>query len=175
VGEVHLSLAVTMLNSDSTSNQIEVPVTDVQVRVTYTAVNGNEADTSIAPLVVEAVRQEFLSDFYYEADPTLTRAGSWQIGIEISGPEGTGRVEFAMETLPAQTLNWTLIGGAGGVLIVALALLAIWSRSQRPNAPQRPPQRGPRRARNDTRPTSRSRTGDRSENRPAARSVRKEA
>jgi hypothetical protein len=94
------------------------------------------------------VRQEFLSDFYYEADPVLTRAGDWQINIDVVGPDGSGSTQFPMETLPAQALNWTLVGGAGGVLIVALALLAIWSRSQKPAQTEHRPHRGVRRAAN---------------------------
>jgi hypothetical protein len=172
VGEVHLSLAVTMPNPDSTSNQIEVPVTDVQVLVTYSAMNGNEADTSVAPIVVEAVRQEFLSNFYYESDPTLIRVGEWQVNVDLSGPEGTGNIQFAMETLPPQTVNWTMVGGAAGALIVALALLAVWSRSQQPNAAQRPTPRGARRRQNAARPVTRSHTGSRTVVTPT---LRKEA
>ena len=146
VGEVHLSLAVTKPNPDSSSNQVEIPVTDVEITVTYTPMVNNAVDTAVAPIVVQAVRQEFLSDFYYEADPTLTREGDWQISIDVVGPEGSGSTQFMMETLPARTLNWTLIGSAGGVLVVALALLAIWSRSQQPVQPAQRPHRGVRRA-----------------------------
>ena len=145
VGQVHLSLAVTMPNPDSASNQIEMPVTDVEVTVTYTPIRNNTIDTSMAPIVVKAVRQEFLSDFYYEADPTLTRQGEWQIQVDVSGPEGSGNTEFTMETLAERTLNWTLIGSAGGVLVVILALIAIWSRSQQPAQPTHRPHRGVRR------------------------------
>lgn len=145
VGEVHLSLAVTKLNPDSASNQVEIPVTDVQVTVTYRPMQDNVVDPTQSPLVVQAVRQEFLSDFYYEADPTLTRVGDWQIQVDVTGADGSGRTQFAMETLPERSLNWTLIGSAGGVLVVVLALIAIWSRSQQPAQPVQPPHRGVRR------------------------------
>ena len=146
VGQVHLSLAVTMPNPDSSSNQVEIPVTDVEINVTYIPMANNGVDTTQEPIVVKAVRQEFLSDFYYEADPTLTRVGDWQIQVDVTGTEGSGSTQFAMQTLPERSLNWMLIGSAGGVLVVVLVLIAIWSRSQQPaQTAQRPP-RGGRRA-----------------------------
>src|SRR5215203_6879478 len=41
VGQVHLSLAVTKPNPDTTSNQVEMPVTDVDITVTYTPMRDN--------------------------------------------------------------------------------------------------------------------------------------
>ncbi len=144
VGQVHLSLAVTIPNPDSNSNQVEMPVTDVDITVTYTPMINNVVDSSLAPVVKKAMRQEFLNDFYYEADPILTREGDWQIHVDVSGPIGSGSTEFAMETFPERTLNWTLIAGAGGVLIVILVLIALWSRSQQPALPAHRPRRGVR-------------------------------
>jgi hypothetical protein len=150
VGQVHLSLAVTIPNPDSNSNQIEMPVTDADITVTYTPMvdngAGNVIDTSQTPIVVKAVRQEFLSDFYYEADPTLTRVGDWQIHVAVAGPEGAGSTEFAMQTFPERTLNWTLIAGAGLLLVVIIVLIALWSRSQQPAQAVHRPHRGVRRA-----------------------------
>lgn len=145
VGQVHLSLAVTMPNPDTTSNQVEMPVTDVDITVTYTAIGDNGVDTSIEPIVVTAVRQEFLNDFYYEADPVLTREGEWQITVNVNGPEGSGSTQFMMQTFPERSLNWALIGGAGALLVVILVLIAIWSRSQQPAQPVQRPHRGVRR------------------------------
>jgi hypothetical protein len=144
-GEVHLSLAVTMPNPESNSNQVEIPVTDVDITVTYTPMQDNAIDATAAPVVVKAMRQEFLADFYYEADPTLTRVGEWQITVDVVGPEGSGSTQFAMETLPERSLNWVLVAGAGGVLVVILALIALWSRSQQPAKPVHRPHRGVRR------------------------------
>lgn len=145
VGQVHLSLAVTKPNPDTNSNQIEIPVTDVDITVTYTPMKDNEIDPSVEPTVVTAVRQEFLSDFYYEADPILTREGDWQITVNVDGPEGTGSTQFDMQTLPERSLNWTLIAGAGGLLVVIIVLIALWSRSQQPAQPVHRPHRGVRR------------------------------
>lgn len=132
VGEVHLSLAVTQPNPQDNSSQIEIPVTDVDIIVTYTPMLNGAIDPSHAPVVVRAERQQFLSDFYYEADPTLTRVGDWQITVDVTGPAGSGSTDFMMETLPAHTLNWGLVGGAGVVVVVILGLIAVWSRSQQP-------------------------------------------
>jgi hypothetical protein len=145
VGQVHLSLAVTKPNPDTNSNQVEMPVTDVDITVTYTAIGDNGVDTSVEPVVVTAVRQEFLSDFYYEADPILTREGDWQITVDVTGPDGSGSTQFEMETLPEQGINWTLIAGAGTLLVVILGLIAVWSRSQQPAQPVHRPHRGVRR------------------------------
>lgn len=146
VGEVHLSLAVTRINPDSSSSQVEIPVTDVEITVTYTPMNDNAVDTAHEPIVVKAVRQAFLSDFYYEADPNLTRTGDWLITVDVAGPEGSGSTDFPMETLPERALNWTLVGAGAGVLLVGLALVAIWSRSQQPAPAAQRPHRGVRRA-----------------------------
>lgn len=146
VGEVHLSLAVTMINPDSNSSQVEIPVTDVEITVTYTPMIDNAVDTAHDPIVVKASRQAFLSDFYYEADPTLTRAGDWRITVDVAGPEGSGSIDFPMETLPERALNWTFVGAGAGVLVFGLALLAIWSRSQQPAPAAQRPHRGARRA-----------------------------
>jgi hypothetical protein len=145
VGQVHLSLAVTKPNPDSTSNQVEIPVTDVDITVTFTPVGDNNEEATPAPTVVKAVRQDYLGAFYYEADPVLSYEGEWQINVAVTGEEGSGNVDFPMETLPARTLNWTLIASAGGLLIVILALIAIWSRAQKPVQPARRPHRGVRR------------------------------
>jgi hypothetical protein len=106
----------------------------------------NEVDSSASPIVVKAVRQEFLNAFYYEADPTLTRVGDWQIEVAVDGPKGSGSTQFAMETLPERTLDWTLIASSGGVLVVIIVLIALWSRSQQPAQHVHPPHRGARRA-----------------------------
>jgi hypothetical protein len=148
VGQVHLSLAVTQPNPDSNSNQVEIPVTDVDITVTFTPLIDNGANNegaAPAPVVFKAVNQEFLGAIYYEADPVLSYEGDWQINVAVTGEEGSGDVDFPMETLAERTLNWTLIVGAGGLLIVILALIAVWSRSQKPEQPVRRPHRGVRR------------------------------
>lgn len=145
VGQTHVSLIVTRPTPDGDNNQLETPVTDVAITVTYVPMINNAVDTSIAPIVAEALPQDFLGTFYYEAAPNVTRQGDWQINIDVSGPEGSGSQHFPMKTLPALALNWTLIGGGAAVFVVLLILIALWSRSQKPTQPVHRPHRGVRR------------------------------
>jgi hypothetical protein len=75
----------------------------------------------------------------------LPHEGDWQINVAVTGAEGSGSTEFMMEAYPARSLNWMLIASAGGVLILLIALIAIWSRAQQPAQPARRPHRGVRR------------------------------
>jgi hypothetical protein len=145
VGQVHLSLAVTIPNPDKSSSQVELPVTDVDITVTYTPMINNVVDTTATPIVVKAVNQEFLNNFYYDADPMLNREGEWQINIEVNGTEGSGSTQLTMETLPARTLDWTLVVIAGVILVLTIVLIALWSRSQQPTEPTHRSHRGVRR------------------------------
>jgi len=145
VGPAHVSLAVTKLNPDTSSNQVEIPVTDVAITVTYRPMVNNGVDPSAAPIVLEAVKQDFLGTFYYEVATDLTREGDCQVDVDVSGPEGSGSQQFLMKSLPALSLNWTVIIGAGAALVVLLALIAMWSRSQQPAQPVHRPHRGVRR------------------------------
>jgi hypothetical protein len=139
VGEAHLSIAVTKPNPDATSTQVELPVTDAAVEVTFSPT----ADPSAA-IVVQGTHQTLLENIYYEADTVLPSAGEWTVTITARGAEGTGEAGFTLEALPPRAVNWTLVGAAGGVLVVLLAVMAIWSRAQQP-APAPTPRR-PRRA-----------------------------
>jgi hypothetical protein len=140
VGDVHLSLAVTQPNPDTTSNQVEIPVMNPDLLVTFTPLDG-----SSAPIVVTPVRQTFLGDFYFEADTLLPTAGSWNITIAVTGEDGAGSTDFQMEALPPRTINWTLVASAAGLLVVLVILIAIWSRAQRSAQSARPSRPGARR------------------------------
>jgi hypothetical protein len=155
VGQVHLELAVTKPNPDRNASQVEIPVTDVEITVTYTPIGHNGSDALPSPTVVRTKPQEFLSAFYYEADPTLTYVGDWTMTVDVVGPDGSGTIDFPMQTLPEHSLNWTLILGAGGVLIVILVLIALWSRSQQPVQPVRRPHRGVRNVKRRSKPVVR--------------------
>jgi len=145
VGPAHVSLAVTKLNPDTSSNQAELPVTDVAITVTYTPMINNAVDPTVAPIVLTAVRQDFLGTFYYEVATDLTRQGDWRIDVDVNGPEGSGSQQFPMKSLPALSLNWPLFLGAGAALVVLITLIALWSRSQQPAQPVHRPHRGVRR------------------------------
>lgn len=139
VGDVHLSLAVTQPNPDTTSNQVEIPVMNPDLLVTFTPLDG-----SSAPIVVTPIRQTFLGDFYFEADTLLPTAGSWNIMIAVTGEDGAGSTDFQMEALPPRTINWMLVASAAGLLVVLVVLIAIWSRTQRSAQPARSSRPGAR-------------------------------
>lgn len=143
VGEAHLSIAVTKPNPDGTSTQVELPVTDADIQVTFTPVT----DPSAA-IVVQGTHETLLENIYYEADTILPSEGDWIVTIVVQGVEGSGEAGFTLEALPPRTINWSLVGAAGGVLVVLLALMAVWSRAQQSAAPQtaRPGRPRPRRA-----------------------------
>src|SRR3954465_2530617 len=48
VGQTHVSLAVTKPTPDDNNNQLETPVTDVAITVTYVPMNDNGVDKSVA-------------------------------------------------------------------------------------------------------------------------------
>lgn len=139
-GEAHLSIAVTLpaeAGAQADGAQVETPVTDVDIQVTFTPQAG-----TAAPIVVQAQPQNLLGNYYFEADTDLPNGGDWQIAIAVQGEAGSGSTEFAIEALPARRLNWGLVLAAGGVLAVLLALIGIWSRKQQPApATQRPARR----------------------------------
>jgi hypothetical protein len=129
VGEVHLSLVVAQpADNAATGGQVETPVADADVTVVLTPVAAPGQ-----PITVRATPQEQLGTLYYEVDAALPTAGSWQVDIAVSGPNGGGDAGFTIEVLPAQRLNWWLVGGAGVTLLIAVALMGVWSR-QRPAA-----------------------------------------
>jgi len=146
-GDVHLSLMLTRPAANATGDagsQVEEPVTDADLTVVYTPV-----DPPGAPLTVHATQQTVLDTPYYEADAVLPAAGRWTIAVQVVGPEGRGEADFAMTALPAQTLNWWLVGGAGGIVVIIVALMGLWSRAHQP-APALP-RRVKRRAASRTR------------------------
>jgi hypothetical protein len=134
VGEAHLSIAVTQPNPDGSSTQVELPVTDAAVQVSFIPISD-----PAAAIVVEGTLQNQLDNIYYEADTILPSAGDWRVEIAVQGAEGRGTVDFTLEALPPRTVNWTLVGAAGGVLLLMLIIMGIWSRAQPPAA-----QAGPR-------------------------------
>lgn len=145
-GEVHLSLAITVPNEEATNEpgtQAEVPVTDADVRVTYTPLG--ETANEASPIVVEATPQTLLGNFYFEADTVLPNDGLWQIEIAVDGPQGNGSAQFQTVALPPRSTNWMLVVGAGGVLLVLIALIGVWSRIQQPTSGAQKPRPGTRR------------------------------
>lgn len=135
-GEVHLSVAVT-LPADAAAQadgaQVEEPVTDVAIQVTFTPEDG-----SSPPIVMQATRQAVLGDYYFEADTILPAEGLWRMEIAVEGEAGGGTTGFSLQALPPRTINWSLVGAAGAVLLVIIALIGLWSRKQPAPPSQRP-------------------------------------
>ena len=141
-GDVHISLAVTMppptdtvIDDNLVANQLEQPVKDADVLVRFTAI-----DTPGEAIAVAAVPQEFMNGYYYEVDTTLPTAGAWSVEVDVTGPDGRGTVDFAVDALTARTVNWWLIGG-GIVGLLALLGVAGWRSRRNTPAPTRPTRR----------------------------------
>ncbi|CAN5820091.1 hypothetical protein BH10CHL1_BH10CHL1_37580 [soil metagenome] len=116
VGDAHISILVTQANQ---------PVNDAHVQVQFTPI-----DQVGQSIVVTATAQDFLSNIYYEADVQLPSTGNWRATINIEGAVGNGSIEFESAVLSKKTLNWPLVGGAAGLLVLLLGLIGVWSRMQ---------------------------------------------
>ncbi len=134
-GQVHLSVVVTQPADNAGAapgSQVEAPVTDATVTTVLTPL-----DPPGQPITVQAVPQETLGTLYYEVSTTLPAAGRWGVTVQVAAPKGGGDAEFEVTALPARTLNWWLVGGAGVTLLVIVVLMGIWSRTH-PSAPATP-------------------------------------
>lgn len=126
VGTVHLSLAVILAPApDSPSNTLVKPITDADVQVTFTPFTSPSQ-----AIVVTAVPEATLGEFYYEVDVELPEATRWQIAVAIEGEEGFGTVIFEADVLEARQVNWWLIGSGGAGLLLIIGLVGVWNRLQ---------------------------------------------
>lgn len=130
VGEVHLSIAVTLppqpgtvVDEGVTNNMLDTPVTDANVTVTMTPVGGGE------PLTVKATLVEQLGSLYYEADGVVPAAGTWQVAVDVSGPLGEGAAIFVTEALAARSNSALYL--LGGVIVAALAVVGLIGRRRK--------------------------------------------
>lgn len=134
VGEAHLTIAVTQAADDRAQPaQVETPVTDADVVVTFTPANASGQE-----IKVRANTASSLGDVYYEADAVLPSAGAWVISIAVEGRDGGGRGGFDVTVEAARRLNWTLVGIGGILLVTALALIAMRAGRRAPQPAQRP-------------------------------------
>lgn len=129
-GDVHIDIAVAIPAPSAAGEAGEVPVTeaDVQIRL-HNAISDERLNLNATPL-------EFLNSFYYESSFELPSAGNWQVEILVRGAEGEGRAAFHIEAEAARQLNWLLIGGGAGILVVAGALGVLWSRNDTTPSPR---------------------------------------
>lgn len=109
VGLAHTTVAVTLAQAGGQ----ETPLTGAQVAVVYTRSDG-------ASERVVGVEQPSPQVGFYEADAPLNAPGNWNVRVEVAGPAGSGSAAFAENVLPADNVNWWLVGG--GVLLALLAL-----------------------------------------------------
>jgi hypothetical protein len=107
-GDTHTTVAVTRL----LEGEQETPATGIQVFVTYA--RGGESKR------IEAEEQMGAQAGFYEADGSVQTAGDWEVTVEVLGPEEGGTVTFTTAVLPANEVNWWLIGGAGLAALLAL-------------------------------------------------------
>jgi hypothetical protein len=133
VGEAHATIAVTKQNPNTSANgALEVPVTDAEVTLILTPVEGGDAIT------IPATSQTTFANYYYEGVAQLPSAGEWSVAVEIKGREGSGRAIFTLEVLPAWGVNWFYLGGAG---VGLLLFVGVWASRQRPAPSARRPGR----------------------------------
>jgi hypothetical protein len=127
VGDIHLSIAVVKgaPADDKGVEGLDEPVTDAAVMVQLRPTTGETA-----PITIEAVLQEQLGSYYYEADATLPTPGEWRFTIEVRGALGEGSAAFATEVLAARRINWLLVAVAGLLLCCLLGLIGLWNRMQ---------------------------------------------
>ena len=87
------------------------------------------AATEASPLTTVATSEQATNKLFYEADVTIPATGSWEVRVEVDGPEGKGSVSFPLQVEPAQTTNWLLLGGAGVIFVALLFIFFSWRRS----------------------------------------------
>lgn len=125
VGEMHLSIGVVKATTGAGSAGLDEAVTDATVTVQVAPTNG-----ATTPIIVQAVLQEQLGSYYYEADAILPTTGDWRFTIEVSGALGLGEANFTSEVLAARQINWLLIAAASLLLLCLLGLIGLWNRMQ---------------------------------------------
>lgn len=121
VGDVHFTVGVAEPGEGREAGQAVLGA-DVRVRLQPVAGDG-------APLTATASNQEASNRLFYETDVTIPAEGQWAVQVDIAGPAGNGMTSFAIDVLPAQTVNWPLFGGLGAALVVVIGYFALRRRS----------------------------------------------
>lgn len=120
-GETHLTIGVTVpADNAAQTGQVEAAITDADVIITYTSLDG-VGET----IEVKALPQEALGAVYYEADAKIPSPGRWQVAIAVGGTEGSGEVSFMADVAPPRQTNFAALA-AGGILLLGAVTGLAW-------------------------------------------------
>lgn len=131
--DLHITVAV----ADGVSNE---PVLNTAVTITIYP-GGSQTAVATLPATAEAATNRL----FYEADLRLAHEGDYQFDISVTGPAGSGQVDFPLTLEPALPLTWLYLLLAAGTLFwgyywwqkrpLAGSLTTL---SRRPARPRRP-------------------------------------
>lgn len=127
-GTIHISIAITLPVEDGEDveklegNQLAQAVTDAVVQILLEpapAQTDRQSASSDDKLHLEA-KLGATNRIYYETDAELPHAGVWLTKIYVEGDVGRGETSFVSDVQPPLFINWSIVGGAGGVIIALL-------------------------------------------------------
>ncbi len=133
VGEMHASIVVTLPYGTITTEKAGAAPSQLTTAVTA-------ADTSLRfklrndpaqNFEVDALSQQDAAGYFYEVDAVLPVEGEWDVFVAVSGERGSGEASFSLAVLPANSMNWRLVGAIAAGLLGLLALFGIGSRRGR--------------------------------------------
>lgn len=104
-GQMHVTVSVAEPGAEA-GQQAGSPVLGASVEVTVTPRAGGFADAT-----VQATNEQSANKLFYEADVLVPAAGDWQVQIDVQGSEGSGEAQFDLLVLPAEGIDWLLVGG----------------------------------------------------------------
>ena len=108
------------------------PVLDTAVQVDiYEATTGNLV------IYAAATTEQSVNRLFYEADIAGLPQGNYDVSVTVTGEEGSGVVDFALDVRPS--LNLSLIAGAGIIILLFLSGGVFLFRRSQPRSTQ--PQR----------------------------------
>lgn len=113
-GQMHVTVSVAEPGA-ATGQQAGAPVLGASVDVTLTPRAGGFADAT-----AQATNEQSANKLFYEADLMVPAAGDWQVQIDVQGPDGRGEARFDLVVLPAQGIDWLLVGGLAFLSVSAL-------------------------------------------------------
>ena len=104
-GQLHVTVSVAEPGAPG-ERQAGAPILGATVDVTLTPRAGGFADVS-----AQATNEQSANRLFYEADLLVPAAGDWQVQVDVEGPAGRGQTAFDLTVMPAQGLDWLLVGG----------------------------------------------------------------